>query len=155
MSNGPPPTRLVFLNDLQSLAPGEKVRFLGWYASSKLGCRPHAETLLKSITRYTAATGTLTLEHAYPPPPHVYSVASVDVNLLLSTLKMTDTQVGEWVNVMGYLEADPTKRGRGKEKREDKEVTLVRVQAIVLWSAGSVRLGDYEDALLRRESGCS
>ena len=31
MTSAPLPTRLVFLNDLQSIAPGEKVRFLGWY----------------------------------------------------------------------------------------------------------------------------
>lgn len=29
-ANGPPPTTLVFLNDLSSLRPGSKVRFLGW-----------------------------------------------------------------------------------------------------------------------------
>ena len=31
MSAGPIPTRLVFLDDLQTLSPGTKVRFLGWY----------------------------------------------------------------------------------------------------------------------------
>lgn len=29
-ANGPPPTTLVFLNQLPSLRPGSKVRFLGW-----------------------------------------------------------------------------------------------------------------------------
>ena len=93
------------------------------------------------------------LQHAYPPPPHICPAALVDVNILLSTLKSTDTQIGEWVNVMGYLEekdrGSKNKKGRGRRERGD--VSAVRVQAVMLWSAGSVKLGEYEKAALGRK----
>ena len=107
-----------------------------------------------SITYYSTATGTLTLQHAYPTPPHVCPVALVDVNILLSTMQGTDTQVGEWVNVMGYIEDEHRglrrAKGKGKRNGEGAGVSAVRVQAIMLWSAGSVNLGEYEKAVLGR-----
>ncbi|KAL9611569.1 MAG: hypothetical protein Q9167_003788 [Letrouitia subvulpina] len=123
MSNGPLPTTLVFISDLQSITPGEKVRFLG------------------CVNGYDASTGTLTVHHAYPPPPHKCAVALVDVNILLSTLKSTDTQTGEWINVIGYVQEREVELG-------NKEV---RVQAIMLWSAGSIKLTDYEEAVKERK----
>lgn len=61
-------------------------------------------------------------------------------------MKSTDTQVGEWVNVTGYVEEG--NRGlRRKEERgrgERGNVGAVRVQGVMLWSAGSVNLGEYE-----------
>lgn len=93
---------------------------------------------------YDASTGTLTVHHAYPPPPHACAVAFVDVNILLSTLKSTDTQIGEWINVIGYVQEREVKLGH----------KAVRVQAIMLWSAGSIKLADYEKAVKeRKEAG--
>ncbi|MCJ1231338.1 hypothetical protein MMC12_008015 [Toensbergia leucococca] len=134
MTSAPLPTRLVFLNDLQSIAPGEKVRFLG------------------CVTNYTTATGTLTLQHAYPPPPHLGTTALVDINLLLENLKATDTQIGEWVNIVGYVERWPEGSRQGKRhwKPGGQNNPSCMVQAIMLWSATSVRLREYEDALERR-----
>jgi hypothetical protein len=78
----------------------------------------------------------------------------VDVNLLLSTMKSTDTRVGEWVNVTGYVEEENRglrrKEGRGRGDRGN--VGALRVQAVMLWSAGSVNLGQYETAVSRRMS---
>lgn len=90
---------------------------------------------------YDASTGTLTVHHAYPPPPHTCAVALVDVNVLLSTLKSTDTQVGEWINVIGYIQ-------ESEAKLEQKGV---QVQAIMLWSAGSIKVVDYEKAVKERK----
>ena len=151
MNKGPLPTRVVFLSELSNLPHGTKVRFLG------------------CVTHYTLSTGTLTLQHAYPPPLHGRAMAQVDVNLLLETMKSTDTQVGEWVNVMGYVEraaGEVVKARRALEagnhskatKLRDKgvnklkeEVHKVKVQAIMLWSAGSVKLGEYEKNLEDRQ----
>ena len=80
-------------------------------------------------------------------PEYQNAIAHVDVDLLLSTLKSTDTQMGEWVNVIGYVENPITshdRRGKLREKRE------VKVKAIILWSAGAVRLTEYEHALRDR-----
>jgi hypothetical protein len=54
----------------------------------------------------------------------------VDVKLLLSSLRATDTQVGEWVRVMGYISASAAKD--------------ILVQAQWLHTAGSVDLVEYE-----------
>ena len=83
--------------------------------------------------------------------------AQVDVKLLLNTLKSTDTQIGEWVNVIGYITIDqqiPPKQPNGHNSD-------IQVQAIVLWSSGSLKLGGYEksldqqnaDALINDEQG--
>ena len=84
----------------------------------------------------------------------------MDVNLLLETLRREDTQVGAWVNVVGYLEGivKEGKRGKMRETERDVEaqqgdaapVVYVRVQAIMLWSAGGVKIGEYEKALGER-----
>ncbi|KAI4094805.1 MAG: hypothetical protein LQ344_002051 [Seirophora lacunosa] len=134
MSTGPLPTRLVLLADLPSLCPGEKVRFLG------------------CVTGYSALTGALTLQHAYPcTPAKPCPTAIVDVNLLLSTLKGTDTQVGAWVNVMGYVQHLTGEGGvKGQEKRSGRR--SAKVQAMMLWSAGGVKLGEYEKAVEMRKS---
>ncbi|KAL9041981.1 MAG: hypothetical protein Q9214_003924, partial [Letrouitia sp. 1 TL-2023] len=127
MSNGPLPSTLVFINDLQSLAQGEKST--SSYQASL------------SVNGYDTSTGTLTVHHAYPPPPHTCVVALVDVNILLSTLKSTDTQIGEWINVIGYVQECEVKLGH----------KAVRVQAIMLWSDGNIKLADYEKAVKERK----
>lgn len=88
----------------------------------------------------------------------------MDVNLLLETLRREDTQVGAWVNVVGYFEGivKEGKRGKMRETERDVEaqqgdaapVVYVRVQAIMLWSAGWVKIGEYEKALGERFKIC-
>lgn len=152
MSTAPLPTRLTFISDLPTVSPSEKVRFLG------------------CVTNYSTVTGTITLQHAYPYPStstsqSVCPTAMVDVNLLLSTLKSTDTQVGEWVNVMGYVQGFVDNDGangelmgrigagaRGMNKQKvGRRTGIVGVQAVMLWSAGGVRLADYEKAVKMRK----
>ena len=147
MNNGPLPTRILFLSDLPTQAYGTKVRFLG------------------CVTRYTLSTGVLELQHAYATPSDTSIVASVDVNVILESLNREDTQVGAWVNVMGYVEevAKERKRERGHGQgqsgsanstrdrvRERPRAVRVRVQAIMLWSAGGLKIGEYESTLEAR-----
>ncbi|KAL2045664.1 hypothetical protein N7G274_002094 [Stereocaulon virgatum] len=136
MSNGPLPTTLTFLTLLPTHTAGAKVRFLG------------------CVTHYTLRTGILELQHAYlPSSSHKRVLALVDVNLLLETLKREDTQVGAWVNIIGYVEG-LVKEGKTREKDveegSDEGPTYMRVQAIMLWSAGGVNIGEYERALEER-----
>jgi len=99
------------------------------------------------VTRYNTSSGFLTVANSRPDG--ATDKVLVDVNLLLETLKSTDTRVGEWVNVMGYIMMPP----------EDRNVltgchgTVTAVQAIVLWSAGSVKLEDYEKILIDLQRG--
>ncbi|PBP16568.1 hypothetical protein BUE80_DR012674 [Diplocarpon rosae] len=122
--NGPIPTRLALLSDLQKFSPGSKVRFLG------------------CVTKYSTKTGQLTLEHNYPSGNSLK--ARVDVNLLISTMKSNETQIGEWVNVMGYITPDSNKNPATNEDLG------IHVQAIVLWSAKSFNLRGYEKSLDQR-----
>lgn len=137
MSNGPLPTNLVFLSSLPTVPTGSKVRFIG------------------CVTHYNLSRGTLTLQHAYPPPPATNPVALVDVNLLLEGLKREDTSVGAWVNVMGYVEGVVNGKANSNGKRDvgmdiSMGVEGVRVKAIMMWSAGGLKLGEYEKVLEER-----
>lgn len=68
----------------------------------------------------------------------------MDVKLLLETLSITDTAIGEWVNVIGYIMKEHP------EKQTEKGVIFV--QALGLWSAKSIKLKDYEDFLDLRQT---
>lgn len=70
-------------------------------------------------------------------------VALVDINLVRERTKATDTMRGGWLNVVGYIE-------REQKERENGKVT-VRVQALMLWSAEGVAVGEYESAMVERE----
>ena len=166
MNAGPLPTRLIFLSELEHQPPGSKVRFLGWYGFL---AQPIRRVLILSlpaysVTKYSTATGSITLQHAYPMSQVPMATALVDVNLLLSTLKTTDTQVGEWVNVVGYVEASneapaarlKTMGGESAQRRYGKDaagnLTIpIRVQAIMLWSAGAIKVVQYERAVEERK----
>lgn len=91
--------------------------------------------------------------------------------MILESLKREDTQVGAWVNVMGYVDEMLKERKReqcqehgatGLAKRGEDELwqrpraVRVRVQAVMLWSAGGVKIGEYERTLgekLKLENG--
>lgn len=60
-------------------------------------------------------------------------------------MKSLETQVGEWVNVIGYITANPNKKP--KEDKASKEDPGLQIQALILWSAGSFDLHGYERSL--------
>ncbi|KAH7356604.1 CST complex subunit Ten1 [Rhexocercosporidium sp. MPI-PUGE-AT-0058] len=125
--NGPIPTKLCLLSDLGRFSLGSKVRFLG------------------CVTNYSTKTAILTLEHNLPPGNLLKAL--VDVNLLITTLNSNETQIGEWVNVMGYITGGEKWKIIGGEKVE------VGVQALVLWSAGPFDLARYERSLDQKAPG--
>ncbi len=98
----------------------------------------------RSVTSYSMATGTLTLEHQYPPGSKTRAL--VDVKLLLDRLKSDQTQVGEWVNVIGYIAADPALHATTPTNQRGPDV---HVQALVVWSAGPLDIEQYEACLCR------
>lgn len=70
-------------------------------------------------------------------------IALVDIKLVRGSMKATDTMRGAWVNVVGYIQRE--------QKEKEKEKGGVRVQALMVWSAEGVRLGEYERAVEERE----
>ena len=114
------------------------------------------------MTSYSSHTGILELQHAYLALRASPVLASVDVNLLVENIKREDLEVGAWVNIIGYLgrvlaEGENGNTGRKQpEKIGDQVIGVetklvkVEVQAIMLWSAGAIKIADYEMALEER-----
>ncbi|KFX92135.1 hypothetical protein O988_07410 [Pseudogymnoascus sp. VKM F-3808] len=163
--SGPPPSRLCALSELGERSVGEKVRFLG------------------CITNYNTATAVLTLNsHPSPSPSYPTSSTStststsstshhtalIDLTLLLSSTPLPPTNIGEWVNVIGYITSQHSgpsprppgegrnggKRGGGEHSHTTSTSTSTSIQALLLWSAGSVDVQEYEQVLssLKAES---
>ena len=94
---------------------------------------------------YCVKTGLLTLQHRHPITSTLTVLVSVDA--VVSTIQPSDVRVGEWINVIGYVTCPPAAAETGG-KRSSTEVAFI--QAIVLWSAGAIKLGQYESALDQR-----
>jgi hypothetical protein len=88
----------------------------------------------------------LTLEHNHPPENKLKAL--VDIELVLRSIKSYETRIGEWVNVVGYVVApklEPSSRPNGVQSE-------VRIQAILLWSAGPLKIDRYEESLEQRKA---
>ncbi|KAI9367014.1 CST complex subunit Ten1 [Aspergillus egyptiacus] len=128
--NGPLPSTRAFLSDIASFPADTKVRFLG------------------CVKAYNISTGHLVLEHNYPrvkrtqqrPKPEPPSI-SVDINAVLETVTWEELCVGAWVNVVGYV-----RRGHGPSTSMSSSES-VHVDAVVVFPAGAVDLGEYERIL--------
>lgn len=93
---------------------------------------------MSSVENYSTKTAALTLEHNYPPGNKLKAL--VDVRLLTSTLKPDETRIGEWINVIGYIQAP-------RQNLASHVNLRIQVQAIVLWSSGPLKLDGYEKSL--------
>ena len=144
MSSAPPPTTLTLLSQIPSHAPGSKLRFLG------------------CVSSYNTSSGVLELQHAYPKSAARTVRALVDVNVILETLRRDDLEVGAWVNVLAYVTPDQAEndtkrlsleRLRGKKlasgatSQSGSSTINVKLQAVMLWNAGAIKIAEYERAV--------
>ncbi|KAJ6079812.1 hypothetical protein N7467_009565 [Penicillium canescens] len=139
--NGPRPSNRVFLSDLSSLQADSKVRFLG------------------CVRHYIIATGHLVLEHIYPRNKAEFGSVSVDINAVLEDLTAEELRVGTWLNVLGYVRDSLPPSSSLSSTPESKQsgdtttgpVTVpsrpVHVEAVVVFPAGAIALGEYERIL--------
>jgi hypothetical protein len=150
-TNGPVASKFVFLKDVATLPPNTKVRLLGWYAS------PGVESSLatnsrSSIVDHDTAKGQIILEHAYPknakPSPHML----VDIDLVLESIEPSILSTGSWINVIGYTRS--TQRGvrKSKAKLRQPEDESSFLQAVLVWTAGALKITDYEITLEEQRS---
>jgi hypothetical protein len=72
--------------------------------------------------------------------PSTSGSASVNVAYVLDALNIELTQVGAWVNVVGYV------RSAG-DVGTDSHKSSCSVDAVVIWSAGAIKLDEYEVAV--------
>lgn len=69
----------------------------------------------------------------------------MDVANVLDTLTPELTQVGAWVNVVGYLQqsgGNTVLAGRSKA-----QLNAVAVNAVMVWMAGAIKVDAYEAAV--------
>ncbi|KAK5454106.1 hypothetical protein LTS15_006106 [Exophiala xenobiotica] len=133
-TNGPVASKFVFLKDVATLPPNTKVRLLG------------------CIVDHDTAKGQIILEHAYPknakPIPHVL----VDIDLVLESIEPSILSTGSWINVIGYTRS--TQRGvrKSKAKLRQPEDESSFLQAVLVWTAGALKITDYEITLEEQRS---
>ncbi|KAI0528176.1 CST complex subunit Ten1 [Xylaria bambusicola] len=123
MSNGPLPSERTLLSALCKKQVGDKVRFLG------------------CVTEYSTRFGQITLKHHCPKEDGDIE-ALVDVNLLLKSLKSEQTDLGQWIHVIGYITF------LNRTSSSNKTTPRVGVQALVVWIAQDLDLGVYEKSML-------
>ncbi|OTB00670.1 hypothetical protein M426DRAFT_233707 [Hypoxylon sp. CI-4A] len=121
MSNGPLPSVRCLLSALPAKHVGDKVRFLG------------------CVTKYSTLSATLTLQHEYPKGNNVK--AGVDAKLLLENLKAEQTDIGQWIHVIGYITSI---KQTPSQTTKEVPVSNVGVQALVLWIAEDLNITSYE-----------
>lgn len=89
---------------------------------------------------YDSVLATLHLKDRFASTtaPSTSGSASVNVAHVLDALNFELTQVGAWVNVIGYVRnAVDVLQGSSSAS----------VDAVLIWSAGAIRLDEYESAV--------
>lgn len=124
---------MIFLCQLQEQPPMSKVRFLG------------------CVLDYEDATGYVTVEHRYQinsSRPRSFT-AQIDMNIVLGTAKPECFQSGSWINIIGYVQEPPNRKSqKSKASRSRSAVPgLPVVQAVLVWSAGALKVDKYERAI--------
>lgn len=99
------------------------------------------------MTAYSTQTAEVTLRHDYPKAEGNVE-ALVDVKLLLETLKSRQTDIGQWVHVIGYLTfVEPGVVTDAQHSSKRNSTPRVGVQALIMWVAQDLHLGTYEKTL--------
>ncbi len=100
---------------------------------------------------YDLAKGHLLLEHAYPKDASPVPTVWVDISLVLENTKSTSIAPGTWINVIGYVQALPRQTRSKSGNLGHNALHTARLQAVLIWDAGAVRLEDYENTLEKQK----
>lgn len=98
-----------------------------------------------SVASYSPRTGTLTLEHHYPPTSPTPASVPVDITLLLESIDASDLVVGAWLNVLGYVREGKKSIPRQEPQRGPHD--SIYVEAVTVFPAGAFQIGEYERVL--------
>lgn len=129
---------------------------------------------MPSIDSYDIPRGTLRLVHqpVHSPSPEHRVVAYADINLLVGMLKSEVVAPGTWVNVIGYVSGSEAESSKSQKQAVERQPgqkpaplsrlkssksrvkppkrTAVKLQAVMVWPAGSIDIGAYERAVMGR-----
>jgi hypothetical protein len=72
---------------------------------------------------------------------------AVDVNAVLESVTAEELRVGAWVNVVGYVRSWCSGCNDHDTLRKLRMSSPVYVEAVMVFSAGVVELGEYERVL--------
>ncbi|GAA4677010.1 hypothetical protein GCM10025794_22100 [Massilia kyonggiensis] len=72
---------------------------------------------------------------------------AVDVNAVLESVTAEELRVGAWVNVVGYVRSWDSDGGDADALRKLRMSSPVYVEAVIVFSAGVIELGEYERVL--------
>lgn len=76
----------------------------------------------------------------------------VDLALVLESLKSDELQSGTWLNIIGYVsKCAPIRNKEQAPGPTSMETGRKSIQALVVWNAGALRLGDYERILSQQQ----
>lgn len=82
------------------------------------------------------------------PATSASGIANVNVNNVLDALNVETTQVGAWVNIIGYMR-------HTTETRSTSDQPASIVDAVLIWSAEAIKLDDYEAAVRALQAGAA
>ncbi len=102
-----------------------------------------------SIEHYDPSSGSVGLKHNYPSSSTPV-VAEVHLDHVLENITPTTTQIGTWLNVIGFMSRDKDTGHKGLHASSPLKV--VTIDAVVVWDAGSIKLDAYEKALEARKA---
>jgi len=96
----------------------------------------------QSVDIYDSMSATLHLKDRFASTSASSTPGSASVNVayVLDALNFELTQVGAWVNVVGYVRTT-------RDENSDPGKSSRSVDAVVIWSAGAIKLDEYEAAV--------
>ena len=95
-----------------------------------------------SVHEYHGFNGQLLLRNQYPTSTTDVPTALVNIDKVLSRDQRDLLEVGAWLNVIGNVEWTSKSRVTGSPSKTQTVVT-----ATMIWSAGAIKLEDYEAAV--------
>lgn len=96
-----------------------------------------------SVTGYSTHSATLTLQHEYPKGTKTR--VGADVTLLLQNLNSEQTDIGQWVHVIGYITSIDRTFAKATVGSHTENIG---VQVLVLWTARDIDISSYENTLV-------
>ncbi|KAF2163733.1 hypothetical protein M409DRAFT_25918 [Zasmidium cellare ATCC 36951] len=134
----PVPTRLVQFDQVQQQEQGTKIRFLGCVQAYQ----GESATLLLSGTHVISKTA---------------KQVHVNVEEILPSVNHELLQVGAWLNIVGYVRkpdspTDAPLSKSGKQRRRSTRLKPTVVDALMMWTAGAIKLDDYSSAVRSYQS---
>jgi len=94
----------------------------------------------------------VSLKHDYPSSSTPV-VAEVHLDHVLESITPTTTQIGTWLNVVGFINRDGREDAQAAPNKGGRPMLMVvTVDAVLVWDAGNIKLDTYERALEARKS---